>query len=63
MWQEDRDNGDGIYANLRHLGGCVVYTMVWLLYVPLGSGWAWVEVLKYQLLIDYLGNPSGIHAL
>jgi hypothetical protein len=45
--QGDRD---GSYANLRRLGGCAAYSMAWSLHVPLGSGQAWVEVLKYQLL-------------
>jgi hypothetical protein len=52
MWQEGRDDGDGRYAHLRHLGGCAACSMVWPLHVPLGSGRAWVEVLKYQYLID-----------
>ncbi len=56
MWQEDRDDGDGSYAHHRRLGCCALYSMTWPFHVPLGSGRAWVEVLKYQLFIDF-GQP------
>jgi hypothetical protein len=57
MWQMDRDDGDGRYAQQRHLGCRAPNSMLWPLHVSLGSGGAWVEVLKDQLSLIF-GQPA-----